>query len=696
MSQDQLTYTRATTASLIGLAMQFVLALLLIILGLYAESKAVLAAAFYSLPGLAIWLLLWLIYKQHQLERAEALEASKLAESDARSAALFEEAGSQLAQAKARLETLYKWGVRVVSGLSAAYLIGVGVLLLYLNNKAMTLGTLQEAPLSENVNTSLFLLLLVVGWMGGFLVARYVAGMTRVDTWQALRGGASTLIGNVFLGVLPIIAASVLLLFGNDIGFVYLAIIIPAIMVLLGIEIVLGMVLSFYRPRKGNEFVRPAFDSRLLGWLTRPESIGKIFSETLNYQFGFEVSKSWFMRLLGKALLPLAGVCLVVVIGMTSLVIVLPHQQAVVTNNGAFVRIAEPGLSFKAPWPFGRAEKFDVNRIHSIRLGSRAHIDDAHKITGPLLWTNPHVEEGATEELLITAPPPGSGTTGSKDSVLGEMIGADIDVKYRIADLRLYTGIDKPNAGTSDPKTLLQTIAQHEVTRYFATHDTDALLSSGRVTAGRDLQAAIQEELDKYSVGLEVVFVSVSGVHPPQEVANDYHARINALQESQTAEARALQEADMIYAIVAGDRERAARLITLVEQYNELNGRIKRLDEGSDERKTLEQAAARQRVAIELLMIESGGEVGQRMAQARANRWSQALGAEARDKRLTAELKAYESAPRYYPVSRYLDTLVAGLENRPKTVLGSDVELDDPEVVLDLPLGGGSGGSNPR
>ena len=41
MSQDQLTYTRATTASLIGLSMQFVLALLLIILGLYAESKAV-------------------------------------------------------------------------------------------------------------------------------------------------------------------------------------------------------------------------------------------------------------------------------------------------------------------------------------------------------------------------------------------------------------------------------------------------------------------------------------------------------------------------------------------------------------------------------------------------------------------------------------------------------------------------------
>jgi regulator of protease activity HflC (stomatin/prohibitin superfamily) len=691
MSQDQLTYTRATTASLIGLSMQFVLALLLIILGLYAESKAVLAAAFYSLPGLMIWLLLWMIYKQHQLERSEALEATKLAESDARSAAIFDEAGSQLAQAKARLDSLYKWGVRLVSGIAAVYFIGVGALLLYLNQRALAAGSLAEAPLSDSVNISLFLLLLVVGWMGGFLVARYVAGMTRVDSWQALRGGASTLIGNVFLGVLPVIVATLFLFFGNDLGFVYLPIIIPAIMVLLGVEVVLGMVLGFYRPRKGDEFVRPAFDSRLLGWLTRPESIGKIFSETLNYQFGFEVSKSWFMRLLGKALLPLAGVCVLVVVGMTSVVIVQPHQQAIVTQNGAYVRIAEPGISFKAPWPFGRAEKHDVNRVHSIRLGSRAHIDDEHKMSGPILWTNQHVEEGATEELLITAPPPGAGTTGEKDSVLGEMIGADIDVKYRIADLKAYAGISDPTTGTSDPEELLETLAQHEVTRYFATNDTDQLLSSGRARAGDDLQRAIQNELDKYQVGLEVVFVSVSGVHPPQAVADDYHARINALQESQTAEAKALQEADVVLATVAGDRARAARLSELVQAYTDLSVQIKQLEEGSDERKALETEAERQRIAIELLMIESGGKVGQRMAEARAERWSRALGAEARDKRLTAELKAYESAPRYYPMSRYLDTLVEGLADRPKTVIGSDADVSDPEVVLDLPLGSGGG-----
>ncbi|MEM9109332.1 MAG: SPFH domain-containing protein [Planctomycetota bacterium] len=689
MSQDQLTYSRATTASLIGLSMQFVLALLLVILGLYAESKALIAVAFYSLPGLAIWILIWLIYKQHQLERAEALEASKLAESDKRSAALFEEAGSQLAQAKSRLDNLYKWGVRLVSIFTAKYFIGVGTLLLYLNQAAFNNGSLIETPLKENVNLSLLSLLLVVGWMGGFLVSRYVAGMTRVNEWQALRGGASTLIGNVFLGVLPVLAATVMLFFGNQAGFTYLPLIIPGVMILLGIEVVFGMVLGFYRPRKGNEFVRPAFDSRLLGWLTQPESIGKIFSDTLNYQFGFEVSKSWFMRLLGKALLPLAGVCLVFIIGMSSIVIVQPHQQAIISQGGAFVRIAEPGISFKAPWPIGKAEKHDVERIHSIRLGSRVHAGFGEMKDVPILWTNQHVEEGATEEMLITAPPPGAGTTGDKDSVLGERIGADIDVKFRISDLKAYAGITNPEKGTTDPETLLETVAQREVTRYFATNDTDELLSSARATAGKDLQVAIQSELDKFEVGLEVVFVSVSGVHPPQEVADDYHARINALQEAQTAEAKSLQEADVILATVAGDRERANRLSEMVQAYTELSNRLKQIGEEAAEFEELKKEAGRQRIAIELLMIESGGEVGQRMAEARAARWSRALGAEARDKRLTAELKAYENAPRYYPVSRYLDALVAGLANRPKTIIGADAEVSDPEVVLDLPLGGG-------
>lgn len=697
MIQDQHTYTRANTAAAIGLATQLLLFLLLLILGLYAESKAILAGASYLFPGLFVWLLLWVIYRQHRLEHEEALQASQLADNDARSAAIFEEAGAQLAQAKRRLESLYKWGMPITSVAIAVYLVGVGTLLLYLNNRAAGNEALVAAPISESVNASLLALLMVLVSLGGFLVARYVAGMTQVDAWQALRGGASTLIGNVFLGLIPLATATALLFLDNQAGFVYLAIALPIVMIVLGIEILLGLVLGFYRPRKPDEFVRPAFDSRVLGWLTRPESIGKIFSETINYQFGFEVSKSWFMQLLGRALLPLAAVCIAIVIGMTSLVVVEPHQQAVVTTNGRFIRIAEPGISFKLPWPIGRAERHDVVRVHSVRVGSKSHIADDIMSDTPVLWSNQHVPEGTVEKLLITAPPPGVGTGSGVDSSLGEMVGADIDVQYRIDDLAEYVGVKNPTAGTSRPDELLRIIAKHEVTRYFATHDTNYLLSTGRTQAGDILKRSIQDGLDKYAIGLEIVFVSVSGVHPPQEVAADYHARINALQESQTAGQKALQEADVTLATAAGNRDQANQLSVLIDTYYKADAKLKRLTQNAEpsdaeQIRALERSLERQRASIELLMIESGGLVGQRLAEARATRWSTSLSAEARALRLEAELEAFANAPRYYPISRYLDVIVASMADRPKTVLGPN--LDDatkPNVVLDLPFGGASG-----
>jgi len=692
MSQDQQTYTRATTASLIGFATQLLLTVMLGVLGAYAGSKAIIAGTFYLVPGLWIWVLLWMLYKQHRLERDEALEAARLADADARSAALFEEAGHQLAQAKRRLENLYEWAMPLVSLLTAVYLLAVGGLLFYLNNNALQSESLVAAPIKEDVNTSLLALLLVIAWMAGFLVSRYVAGMTRVDAWQALRGGASTLIGHVFLGVLPLLVATALLFFGNDAGFVYLAIALPVVMILLGVEILLGLVLGFYRPRKAGVFYRPAFDSRLLGWLTRPESIGKIFSETINYQFGFEVSKSWFMRLLGKALLPLAIVCVVVIVAMTSVVIVEPHQQAVVTRNGAFVRIAEPGLSFKAPWPFGKAEKHDVNRVHSIRLGSRAHLEDEHAMAGPILWTNPHVQEGETEELLITAPSRVASEAADQDTVLGEMIGADIDVKYRIADLRQYAGIDNHKQGTTEPVKLLESIAQHEVTRYFATHDTDTLMSAGRAAAGEEIHAAIEEKLKPFNTGLEVVFVSVSGVHPPQDVAEDYHARINALQEQQTAIENARQEAESILASLAGSRERADQLAALIDDYKALEIEKQQLDPADEARAAeIEEALNQQRAAIEQMMSGSGGTIGQRLAEARALRWTLSMQEQARYIQRGTDDEAYRAAPRYFIVSRYLDTIVSAMADRPKTIFAPAPDDEEPGVIIEHPLGGSPG-----
>ncbi len=687
MTQDKQTYQRATTAALVGFVTHLVLTLFVAVLGIYAASPAFHAVTWYLLPGLAIWAILWLVFNQHGHERAEALEAARLADSDAASAAIFDEAGAQLAQARTRLENLYKWGLPGVSILTAVYLIGLGALLIYRLQGALSDGGLLEQPANPELNISLVALLLVICWLMGFLVARYVAGMTRMDAWQGLRGGASYLIGNVFLGILPLLIGTVALAIDNTAVLAYFAVFVPGIMVLLGLEIVLGLIFGIYRPRKPDEFVRPAFDSRVMGWLTRPESIGKIFSETLNYQFGFEISRSWFMRLLSKALVPLIIVCVLIVVGMSSIVIVEPHQQAVITTNGAFTKIAEPGLSFKAPWPIGRATKYDVNRVHTLELGSRAHLEET--IDGPILWTNAHVREGSNEQLIVTAPTPSAENTGLTDSVLGEMLGADIAVKFRITDLQQYLGIGQPEQSAQDPEQLLRAIADQQITRFFATHDTNALLTTARQHAGETLRGRIQDELDNYNVGLEVVFVSVSGVHPPGDVADQYHQRVNALQEMQTEIQGARQDAAVLLSGVAGSREAALEIADQIRQLRELEAEALTLRDQADADAArvaeLDTLIAEKQASIELLLLDSGGQSGQLIMQARAYRWTVALEAQARALRRQSEILAYENAPRYYPMRRYLNMLASTLEDRPKTFIVPAPGSPPPNVVLELP-----------
>ena len=130
MSHDQETYRRACTAVLLGLGTQLVLSILTALTGLYAGSIGINALFWYYLGGLPIWIILWLLYNQHRLERVEALETEQLAADDARTAALFEEAGEQLLIAQRRLDRLYKYGLNIVSLLVSVFLLAMGAAML--------------------------------------------------------------------------------------------------------------------------------------------------------------------------------------------------------------------------------------------------------------------------------------------------------------------------------------------------------------------------------------------------------------------------------------------------------------------------------------------------------------------------------------------------------------------------------------
>jgi hypothetical protein len=75
--------------------------------------------------------------------------------------------------------------------------------------------------------------------------------------------------------------------------------------VLLGLmaaEMLVTLLLEIYRPRVKGKVARPLYDSRVVGLLAQPESLFTTAAQTLDYQFGFKVSETWFFQLLQKNL----------------------------------------------------------------------------------------------------------------------------------------------------------------------------------------------------------------------------------------------------------------------------------------------------------------------------------------------------------------------------------------------------------
>jgi len=715
MTNDQTTFKRGATAAAIGLGVQIVLFLVALVGALAVVSPGVTAAAWHFFAGLPIWIILLMIYNQHRLERIEALETEQLARADAEAGAIFDEHAEELQLSRRRLDRLYKWGLGGVSVLVAAYLMIVGIAMFVANYRAFEDGTLSQGIVAGRMLggaaaggvlavASLALALVM------FLIARYVSGMTKIKQWQLLRGGASFLMGNAVVAVLVGIAAAWLYFDADSpnrtLLFEYLALIVPAILGLIGTEIALTFLLSAYRPRRPGEVPRPAFDSRLLGFLTSPESLGRIVAETINYQFGFEISRSWFYQLLARAVTPLVVFGALALVALSCVVVVQPHQQAVMTRVGAYQGTVGPGLHLKLPWPMADAEKYSVQRVHQISVGS---IEQPPRQGVPVLWTTQHAV--GIERPLVAAAVPRTGDQRSEsddetDVQPMSLVAAEVVVQFRVRDLKKFVTrapepekLEQaarqrdefarrrppgPEEGEKliDPCPLLTAIAERCVTEYFASKDIDTLLSSGRRQAGTALQQRIQAAVDdpELDLGLEIVQVGLTQVHPPQNQSDEesgldpvpetFHESIAAKQEKESEIQLARQEEAKILSTVAGSKEKADRI----------DAAIARLDALKEARADAEAIKAADLEVKLLLEEEAGGTAAQVIYQAWAARWSESIGALAEAERFTAELKSYELAPDYYKQRTYYQQM-AELTRRARRIVFPRPRDGRPNVI---------------
>ena len=239
----------------------------------------------------------------------------------------------------------------------------------------------------------------------------------------------------------------------------------------------------------------------------------------------------------------IGGVALLIWMG-TGFFIVQEGQQAVITQFGKYHSSVGAGFNWRLPYPIQRHETVFVTQIRSVDVGR----DNVVPATG------------LRESAMLT-----------EDENIVEIKFA---VQYRLNDARAFLFESR------DPDAAVVKVAETAVREVVGKMKMDAALAEERDQIAPRVRALMQNILDRYKVGIEVVGINLQqgGVRPPEQVQASFDDVLKAGQERERAKNEAQAYANDV---VPRARGAASRLTEEAEGYR---ARIVAQAEGDSQR----------------------------------------------------------------------------------------------------------------
>jgi modulator of FtsH protease HflK len=483
----------------------------------YAGSLAgQVAAVFLGLATLVAFAS-WFQMQLEENERLEKLELDELAKSKGGST-IFEGKDSEVfpkARAREQFEKYFVPGFAVLIFLLEAG--GAWLLWRWLSKTTTVIAPDRAMPALSFF--AIFALLL-------FLFGRFSVTIARLENHRLLRPGASfILLGAYICFITALGIAGVKAEFPR--ADFYVAKGLCVLLGLMAVEIFIALLLEIYRPRVKGKISRPVYDSRFARLLGQPESLFTTAAQTIDYQFGFNVSETWFFQLVKRNLLVLLLAQFAVLILSTCVVFVDAGEEAVLERFGKPVAggILTPGAHFKLPWPADRVYQYRTEQIQTFDVG---YTPDAQSENGnTILWSVAHAQE---ENFLVGNREPVTikdENTDTNDTLKAppvSLITVSIPVQFQISDVLAWA------YNNADPTNLLQDLATRTVVHYLAGVDLNSVMSQARLEAAQTLRDQIQAAADARKLGVKILFVGLQDIHPPVKVAADYEKVVGAEQ----------------------------------------------------------------------------------------------------------------------------------------------------------------------
>ena len=216
----------------------------------------------------------------------------------------------------------------------------------------------------------------------------------------------------------------------------------------------------------------------------------------------------------------------------TGFFIVQEGQQAVITQFGKYKSTVGAGFNWRFPYPIQKSELVFVTQIRSVDIGR----DNVIKATG------------LRESAMLT-----------EDENIVEIKFA---VQYRLNDARAYLFESK------NPTEAVVQAAETAVREVVGKMKMDSALAEERDQIAPRVRTLMQNILDRYKVGIEVVGINLQqgGVRPPEQVQAAFDDVLKAGQERERAKNEAQAYANDVVPRAVGA---AARLKEESQAYRE-------------------------------------------------------------------------------------------------------------------------------
>lgn len=214
-------------------------------------------------------------------------------------------------------------------------------------------------------------------------------------------------------------------------------------------------------------------------------------------------------------LLTLLGAALVLFSFFNSYYTVQPQETAVIQRFGKYIGTAGAGLHFKIP--------FGIDTVTKVVTGQVLQREYGYRTSRPGVRSQ-FTSVGYENESLMLS---------------GDLDVVDVQwtVQYMIRNPVKYLFDLKGVTATLDD------VSQAVTRQIVGNHYSDDVLTTGRAALAVECQKQIQQIMDSYGTGVQIVAVKMQDVNPPEPVQPAF----NEVNEAKQDKARTINEAEQTY-----------------------------------------------------------------------------------------------------------------------------------------------------